>query len=151
MFPSAARNTHRKPALRQQRGFLLPVAVFILVAMSLFALALSRNVSRTGLAVVQEVISTQAFNAAESGAQRGMGELFAGGDDAALADAACTAMNRNDTFNTTGLNNCSAAVTCALTSTTAASLYALTSVGQCGSGQTAATRTIRVDAYLEVN
>ncbi len=145
MFPNAIQTPPH------QRGFLLPLAVFILVAMSLFALALSRNVSRTGLVVVQEVISVQAFNAAESGAQRGMRELFAGGDDPTLANAACTPMNRSDNFTAMGLNNCSATVTCDLTTTPDASLYALTSVGQCGSGDTAAARTLRVDAYLEVN
>lgn len=61
---------------KHQQGFLLPLALFIVVVMGLFALVLSRNTIQTNSSAVQEAISTQAFYAAESGAQLGMQNLF---------------------------------------------------------------------------
>jgi MSHA biogenesis protein MshP len=61
---------------QKQQGFLLPLALFIVVVMGLFALVLSRNTIQTGTSTVQEMVSTQAFYVAESGAQLGMQNLF---------------------------------------------------------------------------
>ncbi|RYZ93898.1 MAG: MSHA biogenesis protein MshP, partial [Moraxellaceae bacterium] len=68
MFPKSFR--------KNQQGFLLPLAIFIIVVMGLFALVVSRNTIQSNTAAVQEAISTQTFYAAESGAQRGMQVLF---------------------------------------------------------------------------
>jgi hypothetical protein len=72
------RNLHKNQfaSKKKQQGFLLPLAVFIVVVMGLFALVLSRNTIQTNTSSVQEAVSVQAFYAAESGAQRGMQHLF---------------------------------------------------------------------------
>ena len=56
---------------RYQRGFLMPLAVFILVAMSFFAVTISRLTGQAGIATTQEAITVASFYAAESGAQLG--------------------------------------------------------------------------------
>ncbi len=136
----------------KQQGFLLPVAMFIIVVMAIFAASLSRTTSETTLGVIQEVISTQAFYAAESGAQWGMGVLFSpvvvrtgvGG-----TDERCTTMSETITFSVNGLSNCTAIVSCAESSGIASSAYVITSIGTCGEGTSTSLRTVEVSSFLE--
>ncbi len=156
--------------LKKQDGFLIPLALFILIVMSLFALVLSRNTIQTSTSATLEMISTQAFYAAESGGQRGMQNLFfPDASSRQVVDTRCAALNGNYAFTVTGLNNCSAVVTCtclypdntacapataANYSTTAAankliSFYRVSSVGTCGSGTLRSVRTIEAGSFLE--
>lgn len=160
----------RKQMYKKQNGFLIPLAIFILVVMSLFALVLSRNTIQTSTSATLEMISTQAFYTAESGGQRGMQNLFFPDASSRQAvDTRCAALNSNYAFTVTGLNNCSAVVTCtclypdntacapatsANYSTTAAtnkliSFYKISSVGTCGSGTLRSVRTIEAGSFLE--
>ncbi|MDO3388170.1 pilus assembly PilX N-terminal domain-containing protein [Gilvimarinus sp. SDUM040013] len=157
---------HSLGRIQHQSGFLLPLAIFLLVAMSVMALALSRMTASSNLAVAQEVISVQSFYAAESGAQRAMSQLFFPDDSSRQAiDGRCAAMNITLNFATTGLNQCSATVVCSCRYDTAAncdatsaanyeadgpvasSFYQLLSTGQCTIANVAANRTIEVEAY----
>jgi len=112
---------------QKQKGFLLPLAVFIVVVMGLFALVLSRNTIQTNTSVTQEAVSTQAFYAADSGAQFGMQKLFFPDASARQqVDRRCVISDPNDstsfpinrTYNlntandTPGLNGCNFVVTC---------------------------------------
>lgn len=157
-------------SFHHQRGFLLPLAMFILVVMGIFAGVLSRNTIQTSGAATQEVIDVQTFYAGESGAQTGMQTLFFPDASSRLAvDTRCVAMNATNTYNVTGLNNCSSVVTCtcqfqdgsscspitAANYTTAAattklvSYYKISSVATCGSGNFRAVRTIEAGSYLK--
>lgn len=159
-----------KQMFKKQNGFLIPLAIFILVVMSLFALVLSRNTIQTNNSAVLEMISVQAFYAAESGGQRGMQVLFFPDASSRQAvDARCVALNSTYTYTVTGLNNCSAAVTCScLYSDNSAcapaiatnysasavtgklsSFYKVSSVGACGNGNLRAVRTIDAGSFLE--
>lgn len=133
-------NLHTHNILRQ-KGFSLPVAIFIIIIMALLAAA-AVNILNKGLAgVSQEVLSTRAFYSAESGAQHVLSALFPlnGG-------AANCAANSSLTFNTTGLNNCSASMTCAATTIGTETFYTITSSGICNTGSTQAVRQIEVSA-----
>lgn len=124
----------------KQRGFLLPVAIFILVAMSAFALTLWRTTAQASISISQELISTQAYYAAESGAQLGAAKLLAG--------AGCATLAITHSFSPAGLNQCSVEVSCAGVS----EFYQLTSIGQCGSGDdVSASRTIEVGVNGELD
>ena len=159
-----------KRLFKKQDGFLIPLALFILIVMSLFALVLSRNTIQTSTSATLEMISTQAFYAAESGGQRGMQNLFFPDASSRQAvDTRCAALNATYAFTVTGLNNCSAVVTCtclypdntacapataANYSTAAAtnkliSFYKISSVGACGSGTLRSVRTIEAGSFLE--
>ena len=160
----------------KQRGFLLPLAIFILVVMASFALVLSRNTIQSGGAAVQEVTSVQAFYAAESGAQVGMQALFYPDASSRQAvDSRCLALNSTTNYTSPGLNGCTAAVSCSClyadnatyasntvcspgtaanySSTAPAnhltSFYTITSVGTCGSGNFRAVRTIEAGSFLK--
>ena len=133
-------NLHMNNILRQ-KGFSLPVAIFIIIIMALLAAA-AVNILNKGLAgVSQEVLSTRAFYSAESGAQHVLSALFPlnGG-------AANCAANSSLTFNTTGLNNCQASMSCTSTTIGSETFYTISSTGTCSTGDTTAVRQIQVMA-----
>jgi len=145
---------HRVPFHRQQ-GFLIPLALFIVIVLGFLALALSRMGAQTHLASAQELVSAQAFYAAESGAQAGMNRLFFGAGnniDAVNANCAGTVNIGVDFNGAPGLGGCAVSVNCTCTSCgagAATSFYRIESTGTCGSGITSASRTIRVSAYMD--
>ena len=154
---------------KKQQGFLLPLAIFIVVVMGVFALTISRNTIQTSTSVTLEAVSIQAFYAAESGAQRGMQTLFY--PDANVrqqVDTRCIGLNVTHAFNVPGLRACSAVVTCTCTfqdSTTCGpinaanyaasagvnrltSFYTIASVATCGAANLRSTRTIEAGSFL---
>lgn len=166
MFP----NSRSLKQVSSQRGFLLPLALFIIVVMGVLALTISRTVTQSQTAVVQEFINLQSFYAAESGAQRGMKALFFDVNTRQVADTACLTMNLNPDFSgIDGLSACSVAVSCtclyqnesncapenaanyspAATVGVLKSFYTITSVGTCGEHEYRAERSIRAGAFLE--
>lgn len=128
-----------------QRGFLLPVALFIIVVMGFASLALWRTTAQTGAASVQELLSSQAFYAAESGIQAGLSELlYPGAGNRSQADARCSGLNQNLDFSgVEGLNLCAANVQCELVEP---GVYELSSKGSCGSGDLSSERSLEVQA-----
>lgn len=140
--------------VRKQRGFLMPLALFIVVVMGLLALALARTTTQTSLASAQEFLSLQAFYAAESGAQRGMHELFPPGPIVrAGVNGRCEGFSETMSFSgVQGLSSCSAEVSCVCVScapTDPTSFYTITSIGRCGSGVIRAERVIKVGSYMD--
>lgn len=166
MFPNIISNK----TLQKQRGFLLPLALFILVVMGVLALTISRTSIQTQTSSIQEMMNVQAFYAAESGAQRGMQQLFSGNTRQAT-DQACADMAINHNFaGVNGLTMCVVRVSCicryqdgttcahgtaanySLTSPAgkARSFYALTSEGTCGpDDHYRAVRVVEVGAHQE--
>lgn len=157
MYPKAShqkRNSLKLP--RRQGGFLIPLAIFIVVVMGLLAIALARTTTQTGLATAQELLSLQAFYAAESGAQHGMNVLFfPDASNRAAVNARCVSLNEAPSFGSApGLAACSAQVTCVCADcapTDATSYYTLTSIGSCGAGAISAQRTVRVGAFMDTD
>ncbi|AQT59089.1 pilus assembly PilX N-terminal domain-containing protein [Cellvibrio sp. PSBB023] len=167
MFP----NTPLLQPLNSQRGFLLPLALFIIVVMSVLALTISRTATQTQSAAVQELISLQSFYAAESGAQRGMKALFFDvNNNRQAADAVCANMNLSPSYSgVAGLSTCTVTVSCSCryrngndcapattTNYTPApaidvltSFYTITSIAACGQHEYRAERTIQAGAYME--
>lgn len=166
MFP----NSRYLKQVNSQRGFLLPLALFIIVVMGVLALTISRTATQSQTAVVQEFMSLQSFYAAESGAQRGMSALFFDVNGRQAADDACSDMNINPDYSgVNGLSACTVAVSCTcryqngsvcaptnLANYSAAapvdvlkSFYTVTSVGTCGEREYRAERSIQAGAFLE--
>lgn len=134
-----------------QQGFLIPLALVIIVGLSALALALGKIASLAGISAIQEGISAQAFYAAESGAQFGMNQLFFPNDTRAIVDANCLTFPLTRSFSVTGLNGCDVVVTC--TPTTDAenltSFFVLDSRATCGSGEMLAQRSIQVTSFVK--
>lgn len=139
-----------------ERGFLIPLAAFILVVISLLAAQMMRTSSQVSLAGTQEAISTQAFYAAESGAQAAMSVLFSSNANRAAVDVNCTNV-QSQTFSVDGLDNCSATVTCACVDennnvcnlAASYSFYSIESVATCGSAAVTSNRIIKVSAFMQ--
>jgi MSHA biogenesis protein MshP len=149
MYPNAYRHSY----CRDQRGFLLPLALFILVVMGALALTISRTSVQTQTSSIQELLTAQTLYAAESGAQRGMQRLFL---NAAIlradVDGRCASWSQTYTFTAEGLKACSAQVSCAFVNDASnlRSFYTVTSVGRCGPGEYRAERTVQVGSFMEL-
>ncbi len=147
MFPSK---------VKSQRGYLMPVAIFIIVILAGLAITLSRFSGQSDTAVIQEAISVAAFNAAESGGQYAMNRLFYSTTTSptrTLVDANCTAINGTSlNFSAVGLGDCSADLTCNVSAnlpTNTISYYTVTSAGQCGVSPINAQRVVELASSLQ--
>jgi MSHA biogenesis protein MshP len=126
---------------KYQQGFSLPVAIFILVVMALVAVA-AVSIMQTGQSgVSNDVMSTRAFYAAESGAQQALQQLFPLSGGAAACNASV-----NQSYSTDGLNNCSSTTTCSSQLVNGKNYYILNSTGICASGDIQAVRQVEVMA-----
>lgn len=139
-----------------EKGFLIPLAAFILVVISLLAAQMMRTSSQVSVSATQEAISIQAFYAAESGAQAAMSVLFSGNGDRAAVDVNCTNV-QPQTFSVDGLDNCTAAVSCscvdesnnACNTAASYSFYTIESSATCGSAAVTSNRVIQVSAFMQ--
>lgn len=175
MYPNylSSHGSHLSHA--HQRGFLLPLALFVLVVMGVLALTISRTATQTNTSTIQEFTNIQSFYAAESGAQRGMQALFLTTATRQATDGACAGMAGNAAVNqgfgnVVGLQACTVAVICtcryqngnACAHGTAAnyssnsavgltrSFYTVRSQGTCGpNDHFRAVRVIEVGAFRE--
>ena len=147
-----------KSQIKKQKGYLMPMAIFIIVIMGGLALTISRFSGQVSLAVAQEAVTVQAFYAAESGAQLAMHQLFFDSTQSitqVLAQANCLALTTPPSspiqFTGAGLNNCSAALTCSFTEqgVPIISYFSLTSEAQCGLNQISAQRKVAVSSFIE--
>jgi len=132
---------------RQQRGFSLPLAVFIITVLALIGTAMV-NLSRSGQqAVSAEVQSVRAFYAAESGAQLALHTIFplSGGS---IGVVACSALSLTPTYSAQGIEGCDASVSCTPQSVGGNTYYIVSSTGVCTFGGSANTarRSIEVMA-----
>ncbi|BFM12057.1 MSHA biogenesis protein MshP [Simiduia litorea] len=138
-----------------QRGFLMPLAIFIIVAMGGFALTMARTASQSNTSAVQAMIAIQAFYAADSGAQWGMNQLFydAGSPiSRSSVDAKCVTLSgQSRSFNTDGLRNCRVELLCTLSSdpSNTISYYQITSASECGNEPIVSQRTVELSAFMK--
>lgn len=165
MFPNAC----SLKKVNSQRGFLLPLALFIIVVMGVLALTISRTATQSQSVVMQEFMSLQSFYAAESGAQRALQILFFPDASARQGvDNRCMNLNQNINFSFSGQGQlCSAQISCSCVYPTGAtcepaiaanysnnspvttSYYTITSLGSCGADMLRAQRTLNVGSFME--
>lgn len=129
-------------SLHRQRGAGLPVALFIITVLALIVVSMGQQQESAGAAVGQQILSQRAFYAAESGAQVAVAE--------ALGGASCSSVTGSVNYTQAGLNGCSATLSCSSVQadidgdSALERVYTLVSVGQCGAGAEAASRTVEV-------
>ncbi len=154
MFPSKIKN---------QQGYLMPVAIFIILILGGLAITLSRFSGQSDTAVIQEAISVAAFNAAESGGQYAMNRLFYTTPPEPPAppepptrtsvNVHCAAINGASlNFTVAGLGGCSADLTCSVSANLPAntiSYYSVTSTGECGTSPINAQRVVELASSLQ--
>lgn len=140
---------------KYQRGFLMPLAIFIIVSMAGFAIVMARTTAQTNSSSIQAMIAIQAFYAADSGAQWGMNQLFYN-TGAPLTrtgvDASCSALSgQSRSFNVDGLRNCSATLQCVVNTDVGntTSYYLLTSSSTCGDQPIVSQRVVELSAFMK--
>ncbi len=133
----------------------MPVAIFILLAMGVFALKLGRTIAQTAALTPQELISVNAFYAADSAAQYALRQIFYSGAATltrAAADGACNAVDGGSLgYAGAGLNNCRVGLACTIASDAAnsTSFYTVTSAATCTLGAVSAQRSVQVSAFMQ--
>lgn len=138
-------------SMRSQRGFLVPLSMFIVVGAATLAIAMSQMAAGSRSSAVLSTLNAQAFYAADSGIQRALHQLYYGNNTQSAVDTACNAVN-GSSFNlaVTGLNGCSVSLSCEVTQSADASIsvYSVLSQSACGQGDYSTGRRIRTQAYM---
>ena len=126
----------------KQRGAGLPLAIFIITVLALIVVTITQLQQGTAEMEIQDIQSTRAFYAAESGAQAALALLFPLSGTA----SACNASLYQHAFTTTALNSCAVRVACSEQTFGPDTYYRLVSEGTCGNGIDRAQRRIEVTA-----
>lgn len=132
------------PKLIRQRGSSLVLAIFVIVLMSALLFALGRQLISSSKAVSVEVQGSRAFNAAQSGLELGLTQLFSNPANT------CPAVAASFSFNDAGLRDCGATLTCFEVpnpDNAGRRLFRLVSVGQCDAGEFTTSRRVVMEAY----
>lgn len=127
----------------KQSGAGLPLAIFIITVLALIVVTITQLQQGTAEMEIQDLQSTRAFYAAESGAQAALALLF---PPDGSAGASCAIPLYENTFGVPGLNGCSVSVSCSSDNLGATTYYTLTSRGTCGSGLDQSRRIVEVRA-----
>lgn len=131
--------------IAKSQGSTLVLALFIILLMSTLVFALLSQQLSSSNAVSYEVQGQRAFNAAQSGLQRALVQLYP-----LTGVANCTVVTPNLTFNGAGLAGCSAVISCLqVTNPQDATrpLYRLQSQGSCVANEVITSRVVTMDAY----
>ena len=146
MFPS-------RPSMHsgtKQTGSMLVIAIFVMVIMALLGFAMVRLLSGTVDAGVQQVFGLRALNAAQSGLEAKMAQVFPlnnGGHD----ETQCEGTPIEHDFTVEGLQDCSVSASCVIGYQDAqVSYYRFVSTGQCQAEDFITSRTVSVDAKVEL-
>lgn len=121
----------------RQSGLGLVGAIFVIVVVSLLAVAMSRMLAADHIAQSYEILGLKAFLAAESGAQLGVNRLMP-------PDNAGSCVDRTFTLTATSLRFCTATVTCTETTAAGSDFYTISSRGECVTSGFTASRTLQV-------
>lgn len=137
------------------QGAALPVALFIIVVMALVGAALVRIVVDTSAGVVNDVIGQRAFNAARSGAELFLVQLFPLDEptNESLCEERDAALSPDDnvavyteSFTTAGLHGCSAHVYCDFAAAEGITHFRIVSQGRCDAGDLSYTKELLLEA-----
>ena len=136
--------------LRGQAGFSVPMAIFILVVVSMLGVAMINSLNRGQESVAREVVSLRALLAAESAAELGLNcALEQGGCGCANTVVGFTAMTGLSpiTYTGDGLANCVANVLCRTVEINSVDYFAIRSSAECGPTSDRAHRIVEVQAH----
>lgn len=134
-----------------QCGYLMPFALVIILIIGAFSIAIHQLVNRSQSVTLQQGLSSQAYYAAESGAQYAMHQLYFNQTTRLQVDNQCVNVNGSSiNFSVVGLSQCTSNILCSRTTNTGdtQSYYTIVSNGQCGSGVGLVERSITVKASM---
>ena len=121
----------------KQSGLGLVGAIFLIVIVALFSVAMARMLEADKLSQSYEILGLKAFLAAESGAQIGVNRLLA-------PDSAGACINLTEDLLADSLRFCTAAISCTLMTSGGETFYTISSRGSCTAGDLVASRALEV-------
>lgn len=125
--------------LKNMAGFSLPVAIFIVVILSMIAVAMSRLSETGSQSYIAALLSNRAFYAAESGMQLSVVEVLN------TPVCSCSGVSNIAFTNVKGLSGCTATITCNDTLVVNGDTYCtVTSQGACDGSNSQRTVEVRV-------
>lgn len=129
-----------------QQGSSIVMAIFVLLVVGLLGGAMVNLLNQSEEGVAREVVSMRALMAAESGAERGLQRaLNVAGSCVGSGVTLQPMLSWNFTGNN-GLQDCSAAISCAVQSINGLNYYTIKSHGECGPAGGRAHRIIQLQA-----
>lgn len=128
-----------RPDCLAQRGFSLPVAVFIITILALIGTAMVALTQSGQESTAAEVQSIRAFYSAESGAQEALHALFPPDGGGAVCN------NFSSSYTAPGMDGCSANVACTAQSVGGKNYYLISSTGTCTFGPVANIARRRIE------
>lgn len=141
-------------SLKHQAGFLIPLALFIVVSAATLGVAMGQLAAGSRSSAILLALNAQALFTADAGVQSVMHNLYYGADTRAAVDANCEAVD-GDMLSLTGqgVAGCRLVLNCtvAVSAFGNVSLYTLESQSQCGSGDYVTSRRVRAWSYMKNN
>lgn len=138
------RNKASIPQLKKQRGSMLVIALFVIIVLAFLAYAMIRITNTSASANVYEVYGERALNAANSGANRALNELFTPG-----SSNSCNDVSTGYSFGATvALSGCAIEVACTSfdVSQTGFTHFRIISTASCTAGDFDTQRSVVVEA-----
>lgn len=154
MSVKIAMRLYRVRSSRQQAGFLIPLALFIVVSAATLGVAMGQMVAGSRSSAILMGLNAQALFTADAGVQKVMHALYYGADTRAAADANCVGVDGDVlNFSGEGVAGCDVTVSCVVSVSGSGdvSVYAVESVSRCGSGDYETGRRIRAESYMQNN
>lgn len=148
----------KQPSLLvKQNGGALPIAIFIIVVMSLLGITMIRILSDVSGSTIAEVFGTRSEAAATSGIEISLTEIFRLNDSVDLSycveRGAGTTITHEYNFDAPGLLNCSASVECNyfdIPDPYSGYNFRIESIGTCQAGNQIYSRRIVLEATDEI-
>lgn len=133
-----------------QSGSALVVAIFVIVVLGLLVATLSRLIVSSSDSVVTEVLGARAYQAAQTGLNIAMIEVFPLDEPSFDAvddcnDVVLSSPIQFSASNDPGLAQCSVTVQCLNTEFRGNTYFELSATGSCGTGSFTASRTLSVE------
>jgi MSHA biogenesis protein MshP len=140
---------HNSGYYRPRKGSSLVIAIFVIVVMSLLGAALVKMMDSSQENLAFEVLGTRAYNAAQTGVQWQLAQLFPVGLNSSAVNT-CAGVSHEPPIisNIVGLNACKIVnpIKCDDFTHEGIRYYTITSVGQCSIDGEVTSRVIQVEA-----
>jgi MSHA biogenesis protein MshP len=118
----------------RQTGLGLVSAIFVITVLALLAAGMAALVANSAKIHSQNILSVRAHNAAQSGLEITLSSM--------IANSRCEKTETEYQYDTQGLYQCSASITCQQVTHRTQDYFSVTSQGSCGSGIDTATKRI---------
>ena len=136
-----------------QQGNMIVMAIFVIVVISLLAVALIKTISASSNTTIHQIYGLRAQQAAQAGVQTLLQASFA--VDGSATPCNTTATSPASFSNVGGLNACAYQASCVTETVSFANVdrlyFKFSSTGSCLINDNVVSRTISVDAMQEIN